>query len=65
MADQDQSGAKKRVASPGISGAIKDAVGAIANAVGPRSIVQRGKKVSDAIENDSGSPQTSDLGNQF
>lgn len=64
MADQE-SGAKKRVVSPGISGAIKDAIGAISNAMAPRGIVQRGKKVSDAIDNDSGSPQTSDLGNQF
>jgi len=65
MADQDQSGAKKRVASPGILGAIKDAVGAIANATAPRSIVQRGKKIEGAINEDSGSPQTTDLGNQF
>lgn len=63
MADQD--GPKKRVASPGISGAIKDAVGAIAGAVAPKSITQRKQRIEGAINEDSGSPQTTDLGNQF
>jgi DNA-directed RNA polymerase specialized sigma subunit len=54
----------KRVPSPGISGAIKDAVGAISDAVAPRSITQRGKKVADAIDEADPAPK-SDLGSQF
>jgi len=51
--------------SPGLGGAIKDAVGALANAFAPRSIVQRPKKIAAEVDAASGSPQTNDLGDQF
>jgi len=61
MADQPN----KRVASPGISGAIKDAVAAVSNAVAPKSITQRKQRIDGAVEQASDSPQTTDLGQQF
>lgn len=54
MADPIQKGVNSSSpASPGLSGAIKDAVGAIANYVAPRSIVNR-KAAVDAAVDDSG-----------
>ena len=54
--------------SPGISGAIKDAIGALSSAFAPRGIVQRPKKVEQGIaegEGQTSSPQTNQLGDQF
>lgn len=51
--------------SPSVSGAIKDAIGALANAFAPRSVVQRPKKIASEVDAASGSPQTNDLGDQF
>lgn len=45
-------------ASPGLSGAIKDAVSAVADYVAPRSITQRKQKINQAV--DDGSQQHSD-----
>jgi hypothetical protein len=39
-----------RNASPGISGAIKDAVDAVAKTFGPKSITQRGAKIDEAVD---------------
>lgn len=36
--------------SPGLSGAIKDAVSAVADYVAPRSIVQRKQKINQAVD---------------
>lgn len=76
MADQIQTDANGKVykngvlqansspATPGVGGAISDAVAALAKAFGPRSITQRGQKVKDAIDRDeTGQPDA--LGNQF
>lgn len=43
-----------RTASPGLEGAIRDAVAAVSKAFAPKSITQRGKKVDQAINQDSG-----------
>lgn len=37
-------------ASPGLSGAIKDAVSAVADYVAPRSITQRKQKINQAVD---------------
>jgi hypothetical protein len=44
--------------SPGISGAIKDAVAAVANAVAPRSITQRKTAVDSAVDSANGDDTT-------
>lgn len=41
--------------SPGLSGAIKDAVAAIAKTYGPKSITQRGAKIDQGVESNDGS----------
>lgn len=46
--------------TPGLSGAIKDAVGAIANVVAPRSIVQRKAKLEQDEARASGQPGNED-----
>ena len=52
--------------SPGVSGAIKDAVDAVSRALAPKGITQRGLKVKQAIDADSGgSPQPAPLGESF
>lgn len=50
---------------PGVSGAIFDAVEAVAKAFGPKSITQRRAKINQEVDKASDSPQTTDLGNQF
>jgi hypothetical protein len=40
--------------SPGISGAIKDAIAAVAGAVAPKSITQRRPKVEQAVDQSQG-----------
>jgi hypothetical protein len=50
----------QRQATPGFSGAILDAVKAIAQALAPKSITQRGQVVDQAVNRDSGA-----LGDQF
>lgn len=44
----------KSVSSPGVSGAIKDAIGAVSKAVGPKSVTQRRSKINQAIEDAGG-----------
>jgi hypothetical protein len=51
--------------SPGVSGAISDMIGALAKAFAPRAITQRPQRIENAVDEASGAPQTSDLGNQF
>lgn len=54
--------------SPGISGAILDAVAALAKAFAPKALSQRGQKVDQAVDRASGGPsgtQTGALGDQF
>jgi hypothetical protein len=69
---QDESGRTYRngvlqaqTGSPGVSGAISDMIGALARAFAPRAIVNRPQRINGAVEEASGAPQTSDLGNQF
>jgi hypothetical protein len=52
-------------ASPGVAGAISDMIGALAKAFAPKAITQRGKRIDQAVNEASGAPQTSDLGDQF
>jgi hypothetical protein len=47
--------------TPGVNGAIGDMVGALAKALGPRSITQRSTKINQAVDQ----ATSSDLGNQF
>ena len=55
-----------RSGTPGFSGAIGDLVAALAKAWGPgRTLSQRGAKIDQAVDEQSGSPQTNDLGSQF
>lgn len=62
MADPIQKGVNSSSpASPGLSGAIKDAVGAIADAVAPRSITQRKAKVDTAVDAQTGQHSDQDL----
>lgn len=49
--------------SPGISGAILDAVAALAKAFAPKGITDRGKVVQQQIATGEGAPDS--LGNQF
>ena len=68
MADQPVPRGSSSPGSPGVSGAIKDAIGALAGALAPKSITQRKPKINQAVEDaqqSSQSPQTTDLGNQF
>lgn len=53
--------------TPGISGAIQDLLGVLAQALAPRSIVDRGKVLDQGIARNSGGPPTSTgpLGDQF
>jgi hypothetical protein len=44
---------------------IKNAIGALADAVAPRSIVDRKKNIDSTVETESNSPQTTQLGDQF
>lgn len=53
----------QRAISPGISGAIWDAVAALAQAFAPKGITDRGKTVKQAIDQGEGAPDS--LGNQF
>lgn len=57
------SGAVPHTVSPGISGAILDAVKALAQAFAPKGITDRGKVVKQAIDQGEGAPDS--LGNQF
>lgn len=50
--------------SPGVSGAIKDAIAALAQALAPKSITQRKAKVDQAVAQGSGAAGGS-LGDQF
>lgn len=51
MADPIQKGVNSSSpASPGLSGAISDAIGAVANYVAPRSIVNRKKNIDSASD---------------
>ena len=50
--------------SPGVSGAIKDLIGALAQAFAPRSITQHKAKIDQAVQQGSGGPGGS-LGDQF
>ncbi len=57
-------------ATPGIGGAIMDAVKALAMAFAPKSITQaparmKQQEATASGDSASGAPQTSDLGNQF
>lgn len=52
-------------AAPGVGGAIGDMVAALASAFAPKGMTQRSQKVNQAVDEASGAPQTSDLGNQF
>jgi hypothetical protein len=54
-----------QAATPGFGGAIMDALRAIVQAAAPRGIMQRGAKIDQAVDQQSGAPQTTDLGNQF
>lgn len=49
----------------GVAGAIQSMIQALAQAFAPKAITQRGKKISQSVDEASGAPQTSDLGNQF
>lgn len=51
--------------TPGFSGAILDAIRALAQAFAPKSLTQAKARTNQAIEEQSGAPQTTDLGNQF
>lgn len=51
--------------SPGVGGAIHDMIAALAQAFAPRAITQRSQKINQDVDQASGAPQTSDLGNQF
>ena len=64
MADQPVRGSSSP-GSPGRSGAIHDAMDALFRAGAPKSITQRRPKTDNAVEEAQGSPQTTDLGNQF
>ena len=44
----------RNTASPGVSGAIKDAIGAVAKAAAPKSVTQRRSKINQAIEDAGG-----------
>lgn len=44
----------KNTASPGIVGAIKDAVGALGKATAPKSITQRKSRIDQAVEDAGG-----------
>jgi len=61
----DQPSPRYNVATPGVSGAISDAVRALALRFAPRAIVQRRGAINQAVDQASDSPQTTDLGNQF
>jgi len=50
--------------SPGVGGAISDAVSALQKAFAPKSLTQRGQKLDQQIDEESGAPASS-LGNQF
>jgi hypothetical protein len=50
---------------PSAGGAIHAAIAAIANAMAPRSIVDRQKRINQQVDEDSGAPQNSDLGSQL
>ena len=54
-----------RNGTPGPAGAISDLVSALARAFAPRALTQRSQKVNQTVDEASGSPQTTDLGNQF
>lgn len=43
-------GSSSSPASPGLSGAIKDAVSAVSNYVAPRSIVQRKQNIDQTVD---------------
>lgn len=49
--------------SPGVSGAIKDLLGALAQALAPKAITQRHQKVDQAVAQGSGASGA--LGDQF
>ena len=65
MADEERGRPRTYTGTPGISGAIKDAVEAIAKFAGPKPITQRRAKINQEVDKASDSPQTTDLGNQF
>jgi len=44
----------KNMASPGVSGAIKDAIGALGKATAPKSITQRKSRIDKQIEDAGG-----------
>lgn len=50
MADQPVVRGSSSPGSPGVSGAIKDAIAAISKAVAPRAIVQRKKKIDSTVD---------------
>lgn len=55
MADQKQPvRGSSSPGSPGVGGAIKDAVAALSGALAPRSIVQRKKKIDSTVDKATG-----------
>lgn len=51
--------------SPGAAGAIQALIAALAQAFAPKGLTQRRAAVNQAVEQQSGAPQSSELGQQF
>lgn len=70
MADQDSEKPVPRGSSspnsPGLSGAIRDAVAALAQSYGPKAITQRGKRIDQQAEAAQGdAPKNASLGDSL
>lgn len=52
-------------ASPGLGGAIGDAVKALAAAFAPKAITQRGQRLNQQIDENDPAPASGALGDQF
>jgi uncharacterized protein YukE len=60
--------AQYHTGTPGVGGALSDFVSALARAFAGSTVPQlqnRGRQVNQAVDEASGSPQTTDLGQQF
>ena len=48
-----------------VAGAIRQMIAALAQAFAPKALTQRGARVKQQVDEESGAPQNGDLGNQF
>jgi hypothetical protein len=51
--------------TPGIAAGIQALIASLAKAFAPKSLTQADKRTEQAVDQQSGSPQSSDLGSQF